>query len=106
MPQLRVYHLMISHAWRYGDDYYRLVDMLDNAAYFDWRNFSILEHDPIHSTSEPRIHRALTEQVRRSQAILMLGGVYATHSNWMQREVDMSESFEKPIIGLKPWGNE
>lgn len=26
MPSLRTYDLFISHAWSYGDDYYRIVD--------------------------------------------------------------------------------
>ncbi len=106
MPALRTYDVMISHAWRYGEDYHRLVNMLRAAPNFEWRNFSIPEHDPIHSTSASRIRAKLDEQVRRSQVILMLGGVYATHSTWMQEEVDMAQSYSKPIIGLKPWGNE
>lgn len=93
MPLLRIYDLMISDAWRYGDDYHRFVEMLHAARHFEWRNFSIPEDDPIHSTSEPRVGRALAEQVRRSQAVLMLGGLYATHSDWLHREVDMAEGY-------------
>ena len=34
MPSLYDYRLFISHAWKYGDDYDRLVRFLDNANYF------------------------------------------------------------------------
>jgi hypothetical protein len=97
---------MICHAWRYGGDYDNLVSLLNAAPNFSWRNFSVPEDDPIHSSSEARIRAALDEQVRRSQVVLMLGGVYATHSDWMQKEVDIAQSYRKPIVGLKPHGNE
>lgn len=106
MPSLRTYDLMICHAWRYGEDYDRLVTLLDDAPNFEWRNFSIPQDSPIHSRSEPRIRAALDEQVRRVHAVLMLGGVYASHSDWMQKEVEMAQGYGKHIIGIKPWGNE
>lgn len=34
MPNLYNYRLFISHAWKYGPDYIRLVNLLDNASYF------------------------------------------------------------------------
>ena len=34
MPPLKTYDLFISHAWKYDDDYYRLVKLLENAIYF------------------------------------------------------------------------
>ena len=40
MPSLYDYRLFISHAWKYGDDYDRLVRFLDNANYFSYRNYS------------------------------------------------------------------
>jgi hypothetical protein len=106
MPPLRNYDILISHAWKYGDAYYRLVELLDMAPNFKWRNLSVPEHDPIHSKSERMIRAALDEQVRRSQIVLMVAGVYASHSGWMQEEVDMAVNYAKPIIGIKPRGNE
>ena len=47
MPELKTYDLFISHAWKYNEDYYRLVDMLNNAPNFKWRNYSVPEHDPV-----------------------------------------------------------
>jgi hypothetical protein len=38
MPHLNTYDLFISHAWDYNAEYYRLVDMLNNAPNFKWRN--------------------------------------------------------------------
>ncbi len=43
----KTYNIFISHAWRYSEDYYRLVEMLNNAPYFKWRNYSVPQHDPV-----------------------------------------------------------
>jgi hypothetical protein len=106
MPTLRTYDLFISHAWTYNDDYHRLVDLLDGAPNFDWRNFSVPEHDPLHNGSTSQLRAALRRQVIRVHAVLMLAGVYASHSDWMQEELEMAEHHDKPIIGIYPWGSQ
>jgi len=106
MPSLRLYDIMISHAWTYGGDYNRLVDLLDATPNFAWRNFSVPEDDPIHAGTTRQLAAALDDRVRRVHAVVMLSGVYATHSDWMKREIEMAQNYGKPIIAVKPWGNQ
>jgi hypothetical protein len=50
MPNLKIYDIFISHAWRYSDDYNHLVKLLNEASNFKnfkWRNYSDPRHDPI-----------------------------------------------------------
>ena len=47
MPELKMYDLFLSHAWRYNDDYYKLEKMLKEASLFKWRNYSVPKHDPL-----------------------------------------------------------
>jgi hypothetical protein len=56
--------------------------------------------------AEYRIREALQEQVRHAHSVLMLAGVYASHSDWMQEEIGMAEYYGKPVIGIRPRGNE
>ena len=102
MPVLRIYDVFISHAWTYGDDYYRLENMLDNAANFSWRNFSVAEDDPLHGGTTQKLRNGLDRQIRRVHVVLMLSGVYATHSDWMQEELALAQGYDKPIIGIFP----
>jgi hypothetical protein len=106
MPSLRYYDLFISHAWTYGDDYYRLIKLLDGAPNFSWRNFSVPEHDPLHGGTASRLRASLREQMRRVHVVLALSGVYATHSEWMQEEFGIADEYLKPAIGLLPWGSQ
>jgi len=36
-----MYDIFISHAWTYNDEYYKLENMLEEAPYFNWRNYSV-----------------------------------------------------------------
>ena len=40
MPQLKIYDLFISHAWKYGEEYDRLISLLNAAPYFYYRDYS------------------------------------------------------------------
>ena len=108
MPALKTYDLFISHAWKYNEDYYRLVGMLNNAPYFKWRNYSVPKHDPVLDPNEPtdrkELIKELDEQIRPVNCVLILSGMYAAHSFWIQKEIDISVKYSKPIIGVKPWG--
>ena len=46
MPKLYDYRLFISHAWKYGDSYKRLTDLLDKAPNFQYYNFSAPKEKP------------------------------------------------------------
>lgn len=110
MPQLKTYDLFISHAWKYNDDYDRLVEMLKSAANFKWRNYSVPEHDPVLDPDDPNDQTTLTEelrgQIRPVNCVLIISGMYVSYSYWIQKEIDISLEYNKPIIGIKPWGNE
>jgi len=110
MPELKTYDLFISHAWRYNEDYYRLVDMLNKAPNFKWRNYSVPEHDPVLDPDDPEDEETLTEALRRQikpvNCVLILCGMYVAYSKWIQKEIDIAVEYGKPIIGIKPWGQE
>lgn len=102
MPGLRTYKLFISHSWSYNDDYYRLVDYLNDAPNFEWQNLSVPEHDPI---SDADLRRQLRKQIKPASSVLILAGMYTNHSEAIQLEINLAESYNKPIIGIRPWGN-
>lgn len=106
MPTLKTYDMFISHAWTYNDEYYRLVNMLNEADYFKWRNYSVPEHDPKDTKTKKALEEALRRQVRPVNIVVILAGMYATHSDWIEFEIEFAQAIEKPIIGIKPQGQE
>lgn len=102
MPTLHIYRIFISHAWEYNEEYYRLIDYLDAEPNFKYANYSVPEHDP----ADGNIEEALKRQIRPVEVVLILAGMYVSHSDWIQFEIDFAQLIGKPIIGVKPWGSE
>jgi hypothetical protein len=104
MPQLYPYRLFISHAWSYSEEYYRLIDLLNNHPNFEYRNYSVPQHDPLETKSQLR--SKLLDQINPSQVVLILAGMYAAHSEWINFEIETAARLGKPIIGVRPWAQE
>jgi len=103
VPPLRNYSVFISHAWEYDADYYRIEKWLNEAPHFDWTNLSVPQHDPILNYEE--LTREINNQMRPAHVFLILGGMYVSHSEWIQYEINFARRIGRPIIGIRPWGS-
>lgn len=102
-----MYNLFISHSWTYSDAYKRLVRMLDSASSFYYRNYSVPKDDPIHNANNDRqLKEAIRNQMRPASCVLILAGLYATYSKWINIEIELAKEMGKPIIAIQPWGAE
>lgn len=113
MKILRHYHIFISHAWRYSDAYTTVVNWLYDAQLhgeFTWSNYSVPEHDPLIDPDSPvgkkTLKSMLSKQLSPASVVIVISGMYAAYSDWIDYEIDTSASYGKYIIGLKPWGQE
>lgn len=99
------YHLFISHSWTYSDAYQRLVELLDLKSGFEYRNYSIPKDDPVHNTNNDKeLREAIENQMKHASCILILAGVYATYSKWINIEIKLAQEMGKRIIAIEPWG--
>ena len=109
MPQLKSRSLFISHSWSYGDDYEKLVKLLDAAHHFQYRNYSVPKNDPVHNAPNvDALYRAIQKQMAFCDVVLIMAGKYATYSKWIQREIQIAKGYTKPkpIVAIRPWANE
>jgi hypothetical protein len=106
MPELRTYNIFVSHSWGYDDDYNRLETMLNDAPNFKWKNYSVPKKDPLNTSTDIGLTRALKDQISPVNVTIILAGMYANHSKWIQKEIDLALELGKPIIAIEPWGQE
>ena len=104
MPLLRNYDIFISHAWKYNKQYYKLEDLLRGYNYFNFRNYSVPEHDPLVFNTTGELYEKLDEQVRQSSVVLLIGGMYVNYRMWIKEEIKLAKKYNKPIILVRPWG--
>ena len=99
------YNLFISHSWSYSDAYEKLVRLLDTKPYFTYKNYSVPQNDPIHHAyNDYQLKAAIKSQMQPASCVLILAGVYATYSKWINIEIDLANSMGKKIIAIQPWG--
>lgn len=106
MPYLHNYRLFISHAWSYSERYQRAINFINAAPNFSWTNFSVPIDRKFEQMSRRALEEELRQQIRPVQCVVVLAGMYAAHSDWIQFEIDFAKSLNKPILGIIPWGAE
>lgn len=106
----KTYNLFISHSWTYSQQYNGLVDLLDSDSSFTYKNYSIPKDDPVHTRgTDKELYDAIKNKIQPTSIILILAGVYSSYSKWIDKEIKISKTefiTIKPILGIKPWGQE
>ena len=104
-----MYNLFISHSWKYGDAYEKLVNLLDNASYFSYKNYSVPKDDPLAISGanyQKKLFDGIYNQMRYASVVLILAGVYASYSESIDMEIEIANRLGKPIIAVEPWASE
>lgn len=104
---MRTYNLFISHSWSYSDAYKKLKALLKKRPYFDFRDYSLPKDDPIpNAPNSQELYEAIKRQMTLCHVVLVMAGVYATYSTWIEKEIRIAKTefqYPKPIIAIKPW---
>lgn len=107
---MKTYNLFISHSWTYGSQYENLINLLDKRSYFFYRDCSVPKGDPLHTSGTDRaLYNAIKNQIMPSSVVLILAGVYASYSKWIDKEIQIAQTeflTSKPILAIEPWGSE
>lgn len=102
----KTYRLFISHSWAYTDAYEKVIGLM-NSQKLDYYNHSVPKNDPIHNAKDDKeLRKAIDAQIKGASCVLILAGVYATYSKWINIEIEIAKVYRKPIIAIEPWDSE
>lgn len=103
------YNLFISHSWKYGDAYDRLVKFLEDESNFVFNNFSVPKDDPVHTSgTDKELYAAIKNKIQLCNVVLIMTGKYSSYSKWIKKEIKIcTDEFtkKKPILAIHPWGS-
>lgn len=109
----RQIHVFISHSWDYSGHYDSLSEWIFDRnwsmgqASLTFLDYSVPRNDPIHNARNQRaLQDAIFAKIARSHVIVIPTGMYANHSNWIGKEISGSNSYNKPILAVNPWGQQ
>lgn len=103
---LKNYHVFISHSWKYPAPYETVKRWLNEASYFSWSDYSVPFSDPLDANTDRKLKTEIGQQIASCSCVVILSGMYVGYSKWLNYEIDAAVEMSKPIIGVKPWGQE
>lgn len=101
-----MYRIFISHSWAYSTQYDKVEEFLqkENVKYY---NHSVPKEDPIHTNgTDEQLSEKIDAKIRGCSCVIILAGVYATYSRWINIEIELAQKYGKPIIAVQYWGAE
>lgn len=106
---MKTYHVFISHSWGYSEHYDGLIKRLNNSG-LTYKDYSVPKDHPIHNApTDQALEQAIKEKMQHASVVLLMTGMYAHHSTWIQKEIVIAQSgfaTPKPIIAIDPWGSQ
>ena len=104
-------NLFISHAWKYSEHYDTIYDWIFEQnwsigqASLNFKDYSIPKDDPVHTNgTDKELKAAIDAKLARSSVILTITGVYSTYSKWINKEIELAQDYNKPILAITPQG--
>lgn len=94
--------LFISHSWTYSERYTSMVSLLNSRPYFEWQNYSVPVSKAFEGLTADELAEQLKNQIRPVQCVIIIGGMWTNHSDWIQFEIDFAKKIGKPILGVRP----
>ena len=102
----RMYRIFISHSWAYSTQYDKIESFLSDE-HVNYYNHSIPKDDSVHTNgTEKQLRDAIEGKIKGCSCVIILAGVYATYSKWINIEIELARKYDKPIIAVEPWGSE
>lgn len=102
----KTYRLFISHSWSYDKNYQRVVELIKEQG-LSFYDHSVPKDDPIQTNgTDKQLHDAIEAKMKGTSCILILAGVYASYSKWIQKEIAIAQSHGKAIIAIEPWDSD
>ena len=100
-----MYRILISHSWADSSQYDKVEEFLRQEG-ISFYNHSVPKNDPVHSKSDKELRAAIDAKIKGCSCVIILAGVYATYSKWINIEIELAKQYNKPIIAVEYWGTE
>lgn len=101
-----MYRIFISHSWAYSKAYDKIEEFLEDEG-VSYCNHSVPKDDPVHTNgTDKELYEKIDAKVRGCSCVIILAGVYASYSKWINKEIEIAKKYNKPIIAVEPFSSE
>ncbi|MGN0934897.1 TIR domain-containing protein [Acinetobacter amyesii] len=103
------HNIFISHSWSYNKNYEAVLSLLSKKVSLDFtfRDYSVPKNDPIHNAkNDLELYIAIENKIKLCGTVIILAGVYASYSKWIQIEIEIAKKLGKKIIAIEYWNSQ
>lgn len=101
----QTYNTFISHSWDYRQDYEKLKEWLGTSN-ISIRDYSIPIEKKLDVSGNRELKERITSRIASASVVIILAGMYANYSDWIDYEINEAIRMHKPILGVYPRGQE
>ncbi len=83
-----------------------MKEWLNSANEFELSDYSVPEEKELPANNKKKIEKELGKHIQQCQIFIIPLGMYTVYSEWIEKEINIAESYKKPILFVKPWGSE
>lgn len=105
--------VFISHSWSYSDHYDTLASWIFEESWnvdgtpINFSDVSVPKDNPIHyAPNAEALKAAIFQRIQQAQVVVIPTGMYASHSNWIGKEIEGAKLHLKSILAVNPWAQE
>ena len=101
----QTYNAFISHSWDYHQDYEKLKEWLGTSN-ISIRDYSIPIEKKLDVSGNRELKERITARIGSASVVIILAGMYANYSDWIDYEINEAIRMHKSILGVYPRGQE
>lgn len=101
----QTYNTFISHSWDYHQDYEKLKEWLGTSN-ISIRDYSIPIEKKLDVSGNRELKERITARIGSASVVIILAGMYANYSDWIDYEINEAIRMHKSILGVYPRGQE
>ena len=94
--------VFVSHLFEKHPDYLRVFEYLESREKFHYLNVS--NPDPVPGASKEALKDELRSQIKSSEVMVLPVSIYDVNRDLVMFQMDCAGAFNKPIIGVKSFG--
>jgi len=103
MSEDNPFRIFPSHGWVRDEDYLRLFEYLESTTNFYYRNVCDPDTSPEGESIAARRTRVI-DAMKEAEVVILMSGMYDTHRQWLDFEVQAARVHNVPIILIEHFG--
>ena len=104
MSESNPIRVVVAHGWIQDDDYSRVIEYLETAENFFYRNLSKPDGPVAGGDSTAARRTAIAEALKEAEVVVCGAGIWERYNDWARYTVERAEELDLPVVAIEHFG--